>query len=56
MRALLEGLEPAVPAARATAVREQMALLDATVAAAFPDPAERALASVADHMGLGGPR
>ena len=54
MRALLQALELGVPAERAGAVRDQLELLDAAVATAFPDPAERALASVADHMGLGG--
>ncbi len=54
MRALLEGLQGTVPPARAAAVREQLELLDAAVARAHPDPAERALATTADHMGLGG--
>ncbi len=56
MRALLDGLAAVVPEQRAGAVREQLALLDAAVRSAFPDPAERAVALEPDPMGLGGPR
>ena len=55
MRALLEGLEQAVPPERKAAVTAQLALLAAAVERAYADPAERALASQADHIGLGGP-
>ena len=55
LRALLEGLQRAVPQERRPAVDAQLALLDAAVARAYDDPAERALASQADHVGLGGP-
>ena len=55
LRALLEGLQRAVPQQRRPAVDAQVALLDAAVARAYDDPAERALASQADHVGLGGP-
>lgn len=54
LRALLEDLRDAVPPDRQPAVEAQLALLDAAVARAHPDPAERTLASTADHMGLGG--
>ncbi|HYI34958.1 MAG TPA: DUF2254 family protein, partial [Thermoleophilaceae bacterium] len=55
LRALLEGLAAAVPEERRPAVAAQLALLDAAVERAYEDPAERALASQADHVGLGGP-
>jgi uncharacterized membrane protein len=54
LRALLEDLLAAVPPARRRAVERQLVLLDAAVGRAHSDPAERALASTADHMGLGG--
>lgn len=54
MRALLAELFAAVPAARRPAIEAQVALLDAAVIRAHPDPGERALALNADHMGLGG--
>jgi uncharacterized membrane protein len=54
MRALLAELFAAVPAARRPAIEAQVVLLDAAIARAHPDPAERRIASMADHMGLGG--
>jgi uncharacterized membrane protein len=54
MRALLAELFAAVPPARRPAIEAQVALLDAAVVRAHPDPGERALALTADHMGLGG--
>jgi len=56
MRALLDGLVEVVPEQRAGAVHAQLALLDAAVRSAFPDPSERAVALEPDPMGLGGPR
>lgn len=54
LRALLDGLLASAPTARRPAIEDQLALLDAAVERAYPDPAERALATVADHTGLGG--
>jgi len=54
MRALLAELFAAVPPGRRPAIEAQVALLDAAVVRAHPDPGERALALTADHMGLGG--
>jgi uncharacterized membrane protein len=54
MRALLEELRAELPPARRPAIDAQLALLAAAVERAHPDPAERALAATADHMGLGG--
>ncbi len=54
MRALLAELFAAAPADRRPAIEAQVALLDAAVVRVHPDPAERALALTADHMGLGG--
>lgn len=54
MRALLEELHAELSPTRRPAIDAQLALLDAAVARAHPDPAERALAATADHMGLGG--
>lgn len=53
LRALLLALLDDVPAARRPALERQLELLDGAVAHGFPDPGERALASVADHAGLG---
>lgn len=54
MRALLTELAVAVPEQRRAAIDAQLALLDAALARAHPDPAERTVAAAADHMGLGG--
>jgi uncharacterized membrane protein len=54
MRALLLGLLDTAPAARRPAVEAQLARLDAAVAAAYPDPVERAHALTADRLGIGG--
>lgn len=53
MRALLLSLLDDVPPARRPVLQRQLELLDAAVASGFPDAGERALASVADHAGLG---
>jgi uncharacterized membrane protein len=54
LRALLDGLIEDTPSVRHAAVREQLALLDDAISRAHPDPAEQAVARVADHVGLGG--
>jgi uncharacterized membrane protein len=54
MRALLDELLDTVPPARRPALESQIALLASAIDRAHPDPAERALAATADHMGLGG--
>lgn len=54
MRALLAALLGNVPEPRRPALEAQLALLDAAIERAHPDPAERAIAAAADHMGLGG--
>jgi uncharacterized membrane protein len=54
MRALLLGLTDQTPEQRHDAVTEQLARLDRAVAAAYPDPVERAHAEVPDHLGIGG--
>jgi uncharacterized membrane protein len=54
LRALLVGLIEEAPSMRHAAVHAQLALLDDAVSRAHPDPAERAIARVADHVGLGG--
>jgi uncharacterized membrane protein len=53
MRALLIELLDNVPAPRRAALESQLALLDNAIERAHPDPAERAIAAAADHMGLG---
>lgn len=55
LAALLDAVLAVVPDAGRPAVEEQRALLAASVAASFPDPASHALASRADRQGLGGP-
>lgn len=53
LRALLENLERSVPAARRPALRAEMALLDETVAAGFPESGDRAIALLPDAIGMG---
>jgi len=53
MRALLDDLLLAASPARRPAVEAQLTLLSRAIERAHPDPAERTLASAADHMGLG---
>ena len=55
LRAVLDDLWRLAPASRRPAVEQQLVLLDQAVAQAYPDPAERALALVADRHGLGEP-
>jgi uncharacterized membrane protein len=55
MRALLLGLLEHAPDARRAALEDHLARLDRAVAAAYPDPEERAHAGTADHIGIGGP-
>jgi len=55
LRAVLEDLCRLAPASRRPALEQQLVLLDQAVARAYPDPAERDLALVADHHGLGEP-
>ncbi len=54
LRALLLTLAEQAPPARRAAIDAQLARLDAGVARAYPDPVERAHASRADHLGIGG--
>lgn len=56
LRALLLALEGEVAESRRGAIGDQLSLLDAAVASAFPDSAERAVAMMADPAGLGGHR
>lgn len=53
MRALLEDLEQTVPPARRPALRAELTLLEETVAAGFPEPGDRAIASRPDAIGMG---
>ena len=54
LRAVLEDLLASTPPQRHAALREQLARLDAAVLTAYPAGSpERALAQVADRMGLG---
>ena len=55
LRAVLEDLCRLAPASRRPALEHQLVLLDQAVARAYPDPAERDLALVADRHGLGEP-
>jgi len=54
LRAVLEDMLASTPPQRHAALREQLARLDAAVLTAYPAGSpERALAQVADRMGLG---
>jgi uncharacterized membrane protein len=54
LRSLLIGLLEGAPPLHRAAVEEQLALLDVALARAYDDPAELAVASAPDHLGLGG--
>ncbi|GMU51439.1 MAG: hypothetical protein AMXMBFR33_05850 [Candidatus Xenobia bacterium] len=54
MRALLEHLLKVMPPGRQPALREQLELLDRSVARSFPDDEDREQASSKDLQGLGG--
>ena len=56
MRAFAADLIAALPPERHAALRRQQERLDATIARAFPDAAERQDASVEDRQGFGVPR
>jgi uncharacterized membrane protein len=56
MRAFASDLLAALPPERHAALRRQQERLDATIARAFPDAAERQDASVEDRQGFGVPR
>jgi len=51
---MYEQLLRVVPAARADALRHEVALLESTLEAAWPDPADRAVAGASDSQGFGG--
>jgi uncharacterized membrane protein len=55
MRAVLEKLLEQVRPENRSAVKAQIARLDATVAASFPGSADREWAGIADRQGMGGP-
>jgi uncharacterized membrane protein len=54
LRAMLEALIQAVPAARAALLRQELALLHRSAERAFVEPEDRALAEVRDFQGVGG--
>ena len=56
MKALIVDLIDSAPTERVASLRKHEARLDATIARAFADPADRATASLADRQGLGSPR
>ena len=56
MKALIADLIDSAPAERIASLRIHDERLDATIARAFVDPADRATASLADRQGLGSPR
>jgi uncharacterized membrane protein len=53
LRAMYDQLLRAVPVERAEALRREVALLDSTIEAAWPNPADRAIAGAADLQGFG---
>ncbi|MFE3325787.1 DUF2254 domain-containing protein [Streptomyces sp. NPDC059176] len=53
LRALLEGLLPALPERQHAAVHTELRLLDGAVARSFPDPVRRATALIPDRQGIG---
>jgi uncharacterized membrane protein len=55
MRAMLDDLTTVAPESRRPALRHQLALLDEAIEAAHPNPAEAAIARIADRHGLGEP-
>ena len=56
MKALIADLIDSAPAERVASLQNHAGRLDATIARAFADPADRASASRADRQGLGSPR
>ena len=56
LRSLLLNLKASTPPSLHPALDDQLARLDVAVAAAYPDPVERAHAEVPDHLGLGAAR
>jgi uncharacterized membrane protein len=54
MRALILGLIEQAPERRRPALEDQLRRLDTAVQADYPDPIERAHATVPDHLGIGG--
>ena len=54
LRAMLEHLVDRLPAARATPLHRELALLEQTVARSFPESEDRRRANTADLQGLGG--
>jgi uncharacterized membrane protein len=54
MRALILGLIEQAPELRRPALEDQLRRLDTAVQADYPDPIERAHATVPDHLGIGG--
>jgi uncharacterized membrane protein len=54
MRALILGLIELAPELRRPALEDQLRRLDTAVQADYPDPIERAHATVPDHLGIGG--
>ena len=53
---LIADLIDSAPTERVASLRRHDERLDATIARAFLDPADRATASLADRQGLGSPR
>lgn len=53
LRAMYDQLLRVVPAERAEALRREVALLEATLDGAWPDPADRAIAGASDLQGFG---
>ncbi|HTY40244.1 MAG TPA: DUF2254 domain-containing protein [Thermoanaerobaculia bacterium] len=56
LRAMYDHLLRVVPEERAEALRREVALLEGTLEAAWPRPADRAIAGAADLQGFGGRR
>jgi uncharacterized membrane protein len=54
LRAMLEHLVDRLPAARATPLHRELALLEQTVARSFPESEDRRRANMGDLQGLGG--
>ncbi len=53
LRAMYDQLLRVVPAERAEALRREVALLEATIEAAWAHPADRAIAGTSDLQGFG---
>ena len=54
LRSMYDQLLRVVPSARAQALRHEVALLESTLAASWPNPADRAIAGASDSQGFGG--